>query len=139
MDEEGGPLLHEKTSAAVILLDTHALLWLDAEHRRSRPLSRWAGRLYASPASLLEIQVLVEVGRVRLRRGKTPAGLAADPRWLLDSPHSAAWFEAAWEFAWTRDPFDRLLVAHARLRGWRLATADLELLEALREPDVLEL
>lgn len=122
----------------MILLDTHALLWLDAGHRRSRPLGRWAGRLYASPASLLEIQVLAEVGRLRLRRS-TPAALAEDPRWLLDNPSSTGWFEAAWALGWTRDPFDRLLVAHARHRGWRLATADADLLKALGEREVLEL
>jgi PIN domain nuclease of toxin-antitoxin system len=33
---------------------------------------------------------------------------------------------------WTRDPFDRLLVAHARIRGWKLATGDAALLDELR-------
>jgi PIN domain nuclease of toxin-antitoxin system len=32
---------------------------------------------------------------------------------------------------WTRDPFDRLLVAHAFYRGWRLATGDHDLIERL--------
>ena len=123
----------------MILLDTHALLWLDRSHRRTRPLSRWAGRLYLSPASLLELQFLLEAGRVRLRAGLTPAAFVEDPRWLLDSPPSDAWFEAAWEVGWTRDPFDRLLVAHVRLRGWRLATADRELLDALGAREVLAL
>jgi PIN domain nuclease of toxin-antitoxin system len=123
----------------VILLDTHALLWLDRSHRRIRPLARWAGRLYVSPASLLEVQFLLEAGRIRLRRGSTPAAFAEDARWLLDSPPSAAWFEAAWGVGWARDPFDRLLVAHARHRSWRLATADRQLLEALDEREVIEL
>ncbi len=35
------------------------------------------------------------------------------------------------DLSWTRDPFDRLLVAHARLRGWRFATADAALLKRL--------
>ena len=123
----------------MILLDTHALLWFDRSHRRSRPLARWGGRLYISPASLLELQFLLEAGRARLRPGSTPTAFAEDPRWLLDSPPSAAWFEAAWGVGWTHDPFDRLLVAHARHRGWRLATADRELLQALGEREVLEL
>jgi hypothetical protein len=33
-------------------------------------------------------------------------------------------FEAAFDLSWTRDPFDRLIVAHAQMRGWRLATGD---------------
>jgi len=51
--------------------------------------------------------------------------------WLLDDPPAADWFETALEQGWTRDPFDRLLVAHAQLRNWRLATADASLLESL--------
>jgi PIN domain nuclease of toxin-antitoxin system len=123
----------------VILLDTAALLWLDRGHPRCRPLWRWAGRLYVSPASLLEVQLLMEVGRLRLRGAATPAALAHDPRWLLDSPPSAEWFEEALGIGWTRDPFDRLLVAHARSRGWRLATADAGLLDGLGPVGTLEL
>jgi PIN domain nuclease of toxin-antitoxin system len=123
----------------VILLDTHALLWLDRGHPRSRPLARWAGRLYVSPACLLEVTLLSEVARIRLRRGATPATLAQDDRWLVDSPSSVAWFEAAWSLSWVHDPFDRLLVAHAEHRGWRLATADSELLTRLGPKRTLEL
>jgi PIN domain nuclease of toxin-antitoxin system len=50
---------------------------------------------------------------------------------VLDDPPAAAWFDRALELAWTRDPFDRLLVAHAQLRGWRLATADSDLIDRL--------
>jgi len=123
----------------VILLDTNALIWLYEGHRRSRPLVRWSGRLYASPASLLEIQLLLESGRARVRRGMAVAALTDDGRWLLDEPSSAAWFTRALDLGWTRDPFDRLLVAHAGLRGWRLATGDEELLRHLGERGSVEL
>ena len=114
----------------MILLDTNALLWLEQGHRRSRPLA--AGRrLYISPATILELQFLMESGRLRASREVTPAAIAADERWLLDDVPSARWFIAATEVTWTRDPFDRLLVAHARLRGWKLATADEALLDRL--------
>jgi PIN domain nuclease of toxin-antitoxin system len=52
----------------LILLDTNALLWLHQGHPRCRPLKRYAGRLYISPVSLLELQLLIEVGRLRRRR-----------------------------------------------------------------------
>jgi PIN domain nuclease of toxin-antitoxin system len=113
----------------LILLDTHALLWLHRGHPRSRPLERSAGRLFVSPASLLELQLLVEVGRLRLKARARVTDLVATDRWLLDDPPAARWFEAALGAGWTRDPFDRLLVAHAQLRGWRIATGDAAILE----------
>jgi PIN domain nuclease of toxin-antitoxin system len=116
----------------VILLDTSAVIWIDQDHARTRRLMRQARRLYISPASLLELQCLLEAGRIRLRDA-TLGDLADSPRWLVDDPPAAAWFDEAIGVGWTRDPFDRLIVAHARLRGWRLATADEGLLQRLPE------
>ena len=113
----------------MILLDTNALLWLDGGHRRARPLSRWSGRMHVSPTSLLELQLLVEAGRMSTQ--VPVATIVDDERWSLDEPPAGAWFEAALGLSWTRDPFDRLLVAHAQLRRWRLATGDGALIERL--------
>jgi PIN domain nuclease of toxin-antitoxin system len=124
--------------AAVILLDTHAVIWISQRHRRVRPLQRFP-RIYLSPASLLEIQFLLDAGRVRLGDGRSPTMLAGDDRWRLDEPPAAKWFAIACELSWTRDPFDRLLAAHARLRGWKLATADNLLIERLAPSEVLPL
>jgi PIN domain nuclease of toxin-antitoxin system len=120
----------------VILLDTNALIWLEQGHRRARTLAGRGKRLYISPASLLELQFLLETGRIQLRAASVSA-IVDHPFWLLDDPPAAAWFDAAIEVSWTRDPFDRLLVAHAKLRGWRLATADTALLARLPERDRL--
>jgi PIN domain nuclease of toxin-antitoxin system len=122
----------------VILLDTSAIVWIDGNHRRVRRLLGGHQRLCVSPASLLELQFLVEVGRIDLG-GRTVAALADDDRWVVDDPPAAAWFERTWGLGWTRDPFDRLLVAHAQLRRWRLATADAHLLDRLSDRDRLAL
>lgn len=114
----------------MILLDTNALIWLAQGHRRVASLASGARRLYVSPANLLELQFLIEAGRVRLR-GVGLDAMAHDSRWVLDDPPSADWFQQAWGLTWTRDPFDRLLVAHARLRDWKLATADTAVLDHL--------
>jgi PIN domain nuclease of toxin-antitoxin system len=136
LDEEGRPV-DRAAPAFVILLDTNALIWLDQNRPRVRALARGPRRLYISPANLLELQFLVEAGRIRLRAAGVSA-IAEDSRWVLDDPPAAAWFAKAIDLSWTRDPFDRLLVAHARLRGWRLATGDTVLLERLSDADRIE-
>ena len=122
----------------MILLDTHAAIWIAQGHKRSRQLARLP-RLYLSPVTVLEVQFLAETGRLRLAAGLSAAALAADGRWRLDEPPAARWFTLACEIDWTRDPFDRLLAAHARLRGWKLATADAVLLDRLGASEVLPL
>jgi len=124
-----GTALYAAPQTPVILLDTNALLWLHRGHPRSRPLTRSAARLYLSPATVLELQILVEVGRMRLKPRATVSDLVKDDRWMLDDPPAARWFERALAASWTRDPFDRLIVAHAQLRGWRIATGDAAILQ----------
>ena len=108
----------------MILLDTNALIWMLAEHKRAETLKQTKQRLYLSPVSILELQFLLEVGRLKLEPEHTLADIVNDPRWTLDSPPSDVLFGAALDLGWTRDPFDRLLVAHTRCRRWILATGD---------------
>jgi PIN domain nuclease of toxin-antitoxin system len=115
----------------VILLDTNAAIWLEQQHPRTRSLVEGRKQLYISPASLLELQFLLEAGRIRLKQGTLADITQRDDLWALDDPPAAKWFEQALDLGWTREPFDRLIVAHARLRGWPLATADRSLLERL--------
>lgn len=133
-----GSKVQGPADAIVILLDTNALIWLERGHPRARPLARAGQRLYTSPASVLELQFLLEAGRLRLQHGTLTDIVRRGP-WLLDDPPAAAWFETALESAWTRDPFDRLIVAHAELRGWRLATGDSALLSRLPERRRMEI
>lgn len=122
----------------MILLDTNALLWLDQNHRRARLLLKETSPLAVSPATLLELHFLVDAGRIRLRSG-TVRALLDDERWAIDEPPSLDWFARAAEESWTRDPFDRLIVGHARLRRWRLATGDGPVLAQLRPSERLAL
>jgi PIN domain nuclease of toxin-antitoxin system len=132
-----GAAVRAPRPALVILLDTNALIWLEQGHARARGLKAGGKRLYISPVSLLELQFLLESGRLRLRSGGVSDLVRRGP-WLLDDPPATAWFDAALDLSWTRDPFDRLLVAHAQLRGWRLATGDTDLLERLPERQRIE-
>ena len=114
----------------MILLDTNAVIWLDQNHARARALVRSSSRLIVSPATLLELQLLDEIGRLRLRARLR--GIVESDRWEIDDPPAVQWFEHAAEESWTRDPFDRLIVAHARLRRVRLASGDDAILDQLR-------
>ena len=121
----------------MILLDTNAVIWLDQHHARARALTKAGSRVLLSPASLLELQLLDEIGRLRLRNGLR--GVIESDRWTIDEPPALEWFEYAAEESWTRDPFDRLIVAHARLRGARLASGDAAILDRLRPSERLAL
>lgn len=133
--EEGGPSAPDPP--LVILLDTNAVIWLDQNHVRARALARSSSRLVVSPATLLELQMLDEIGRLRLRARLR--GIIDSDRWEIDDPPAFPWFERSAEESWTRDPFDRLIVAHARLRGARLASGDRTILERLRPSERVEL
>jgi PIN domain nuclease of toxin-antitoxin system len=135
-DDEGTEVPAEPP--VVILLDTQAFLWIEQRRPRARTLLRIDRRLFISPAMLLELQVLHEAGRFRLASGALES-IFQDERWVLDEPPAAAWFLEAANISWTRDPFDRLLAAHAQLRGWRLATADQHSLQHLGAAGSLEL
>lgn len=109
-------------------LDTHVVAWLFAG--RADLLSARArnaieeGDLVISPVVVLELQYLWET-----KRTTEPASVVVDDLasriglGLSPAPFPAVARKAV-ELAWTRDPFDRLLVAQAALDGARLVTKD---------------
>jgi PIN domain nuclease of toxin-antitoxin system len=123
----------------MILLDTHAVIWLGSGHRRARALRRYERELVVSPVTVLELRFLFELGRTTSWRRATVADVVADPRWTIDYPSTEDWFEAAALVPWTHDPFDRLLAAHALHRSYRLATGDAKILENMPASNLLEL
>lgn len=115
-----------------VMLDTHIVVGL--YQGKTVGLSRAALRaidqepLSYSPAVLLELELLHEIGRLR-------HGASVIARYLaeqLDVHCAGERFvevaKAALPLAFTRDPFDRLIVAHAVLVGAELITLD----EAMR-------
>lgn len=73
---------------------------------------------------LLELQYLFEIGRLTVPPGTIidTIGRAARLR-ICDVPFADV-VSAALQETWTRDPFDRVIVAHARLREMALITKD---------------
>jgi PIN domain nuclease of toxin-antitoxin system len=114
--------------ASVVYLDTHVLAWLYAG--RVDLLSEEAGSaidrssLLISPMAQLELQYLYEIGRVK----ESSEEVCEDLRVRLDlkiCPHPFSDIaQRALGQDWTRDPFDRLITAHASLRSAPLITKD---------------
>jgi PIN domain nuclease of toxin-antitoxin system len=114
--------------ARLIHLDTHVVCWLFEgriellSSAAARAVER--GRLEISPMVVLELQYLREIGRILHGPRRIVAALRRD----LGMSVSGLAFERvvgrAQGLAWTRDPFDRLIAAHAAVAGARLVTRD---------------
>ena len=111
----------------MVFLDTHVALWLFAEPYRIPPATQQLideSELFISPMVRLEMSFLSEIGRVT----EDPAGiLGVLERDLGVQIETAAWLRAseiANHLSWTRDPFDRLIVAHALAYSADLCTRD---------------
>ena len=108
------------------LLDTHFLIWLALGSRRLSEF-RWLQRYRPwgiSPVSLLEIQYLSEVGRLEVHNPEFTETILGDGRFIVDEVPLLSLVRHALGLSWTRDPFDRLLVAHSTARRVPLCTTD---------------
>jgi PIN domain nuclease of toxin-antitoxin system len=112
----------------MIYLDTHVVLWL-REGLLDR-LSRTARRLIEqndlliSPMVRLELQYLFEIKRCSVAAHVIVMDLQSEIGLsICDLPFDVVAGKAT-EITWTRDPFDRLIVANASCRGSRLLTKD---------------
>lgn len=109
-----------------VLIDTHVLLWILSGSKRLKEVpwlkkySYWT----LSPVSLLEIQFLVEIGRLNLDFPAILQKLKEDFRFRIDDVSFEEVCLAALDISWTRDPFDRLLVAHSHIRSLPFGTRD---------------
>ncbi|MDQ1154000.1 type II toxin-antitoxin system VapC family toxin [Brevundimonas sp. SORGH_AS_0993] len=114
----------------MIHLDTQIVTWLYL--RKIRNLGDAAQRLLRrtsapmiSPFVIVELEILTELGRISPPSVPQMIATLEDQIGLVQSEASmSAVSEAACRFAWTRDPFDRLIVANAMADGAKLITAD---------------
>jgi len=108
------------------LLDTRFLVWIVLNAKRLRQFP-WLA-LYrpwgVSPVSLLEIQFLSEAGKLAVNNPEFTQTVMHDPRFIIDDIGIMALVRHAQVLSWTRDPFDRLLVAHSYARRVPLCTTD---------------
>jgi PIN domain nuclease of toxin-antitoxin system len=111
-----------------VYLDTHITLWLYSgqTERLSKRASNLLNReqIGVSPVVLLELRYLQEIARITaapltiIMDLKQRLGLAVEDRSM------GTVMERALELSWTRDVFDRLIVAQAALDNAELVTSD---------------
>lgn len=81
-------------------------------------------RVVISPMALLEIEYLSEIGRVTVPAGELFTALRQSAGLSIAATPWEAVVKTALGLSWTRDPFDRLIAAHAITDGVPLVTAD---------------
>jgi PIN domain nuclease of toxin-antitoxin system len=116
----------------VIRLDTHTALWiytnrLDELTPGGRRLLD--GAVCISPIVELELTVLFELGRIGGDGTEVMQSLAETIGAIRSPASMSAVIHAAHSLNWTRDPFDRLIVADAIATNCHLLTID----RAIRE------
>jgi PIN domain nuclease of toxin-antitoxin system len=109
-------------------LDTHAAVFLwegraDVFGSSSRELLEQA-TLFVSPMVRLELQLLKEVGKLKVDPDQILGSLASDAGVVATDDSLEALIPLTMPLSWTRDPFDRLLVATALLHQAPLVTRD---------------
>jgi PIN domain nuclease of toxin-antitoxin system len=112
----------------VIFLDTHVVVWLyagqldlfSAEAHRDLQHSE----LVISPIVALEIQYLHEIDRLTVPAGAVIEELKRSIGLKIGNYPFEQVVTAALSNTWTRDPFDRIIVAQAALGQHRLLTRD---------------
>jgi PIN domain nuclease of toxin-antitoxin system len=116
----------------MIYLDTNVLVKLDA--RDMGWFSKAARRAIdrnepmASPAVVLELDLLHEIGRLKPSARKLLEGLADEIGLrICDLPFRTV-VEHSREEGWSRDPFDRLIVGNAKAANASLVTKDQRIL-----------
>ena len=115
-------------SGTPIRLDTHVVVWLydgRTDQFSERSLQLIDQRLLTiSPMVELELEYLHEVGRLTA----SPSAMVRDLETRIGLERStetfAAVVAAASELSWTRDAFDRLIVADASAAACELLTKD---------------
>jgi PIN domain nuclease of toxin-antitoxin system len=115
-------------------LDTNAVFALDRKEadifsRRAQAAIEREDDLRISPLVLLELEYLQEIKRIKGSALAIVNDLQAEIGLrVCDTPFPLVVHQALDE-RWTRDPFDRMIVAHARLHKAALITLDQRILD----------
>ena len=117
----------------MIYLDTHIVVWLYAglleKFSQSVKTILNENEILISPIVRLELQYLFEIGRVKEPAHVIVADLADRIGIRICEKNFNAIVSQALLFSWTRDPFDRVIVANAALNDNILISKDQNIVE----------
>ncbi len=117
----------------MIYLDTHVVIWLYGD--TVNKLSSLAENLirendiYISPMIRLELQYLYEIGRLGSSPNQIIEYLANQANLRICQKDFSLIIQQAMQITWTRDVFDRLIVANAMVNKNVLLSKDHKILE----------
>ncbi len=113
-----------------ILLDTHVALWavIDSDELSQQAvelIQNSKNQIYVSVASLWEIAIKYSLGRGDMPLSSQKAFNFFEESGFFIADLSITAIHAIEKLPWHhRDPFDRMLIAQARVMGWCLMTHD---------------
>lgn len=113
----------------MIYLDTHVVVilhagWIDKIPQKSQKLIELSKSILISPMVYLEMQYLYEIERIKISPKKILDHLTESIGLkLCELPFPIIAAKALHE-TWTRDPFDRIITAQARIDQASLLTKD---------------
>ncbi|MGA1867633.1 MAG: type II toxin-antitoxin system VapC family toxin [bacterium] len=117
----------------MLFLDTHVMVWLyqkclELLSRKARTAIE-KNEIFISPIIILELEYLYEINKIKdnshtiLDYLQNKIGLTVDNENFLEIVNVAL------NETWTRDPFNRLIVAHSKYRDAVLITKDKEIIK----------
>ena len=115
----------------MIFLDTHVIVWLyeGLVEKFTKEIQNKLNtkELFISPMSELELDFLYEIGRINETGVRIVRNLDAHLGLNISHVDFYKIIEEAQQLTWTRDPFDRIIVANAALFQAPLITKDLKI------------
>jgi len=116
-----------------IYLDTHVVVWLfsgDTDKISNRALELIEeSELLISPMVVLELEFLHEIGRLNYKHNEILSSLEESIGLKVCNFSFATVAKESTKHSWTRDPFDRLIVANAICNSSVLLSRDRKIRE----------
>lgn len=111
-----------------LFLDTHVVAWLYSNQidllstKSIRAIEE--SNLFVSPMVGLELQYLFEIGRLNVKSTEILNNLSSQIGLSVSNTDFAELASIATDLSWTRDPFDRIIVAQAVAESAKFLTKD---------------